>query len=204
MMITAGIHGNERASIYAARKLVRLLYSGTVQLDAGRLIIVPLVNRKAYRRRHRGVPDLNRTFPRSVSHEAVHPLSEALCKLMKRHRPSWYIDLHEANGLSKLNRSVLGQTLVTQPRSIEAGIAKRIIKRVNLSIPNTSRHFTVRQHHLPGSGRTAAFRLLGCKAITVETCWSLAFPDRVSYQMHILRQLLKESGLIQQPAEGAS
>lgn len=64
VMVVAGIHGNEIASIRAAEKLVKLLNQQKLRISQGKLIIVPIVNQKAYRKRIRGIPDLNRTFPR--------------------------------------------------------------------------------------------------------------------------------------------
>lgn len=67
VMVVAGIHGNEIASIRAAEKLVKLLNQQKQRFNHGKLIIVPIVNQKAYRKRIRGIPDLNRTFPRKKS-----------------------------------------------------------------------------------------------------------------------------------------
>ncbi|MEI0736523.1 succinylglutamate desuccinylase/aspartoacylase family protein [Paenibacillus sp. JTLBN-2024] len=64
MMIVAGIHGNETASIHSARQLVEQLRNRRLRIARGKLIIVPVANPQAYRKRIRGVPDLNRTFPR--------------------------------------------------------------------------------------------------------------------------------------------
>ncbi|MCZ8515990.1 succinylglutamate desuccinylase/aspartoacylase family protein [Paenibacillus filicis] len=196
LMITSGVHGNERASVNAAKKLLGLLQEGEMFIQAGKLILVPIVNQEAYRLRIRGIPDLNRTFPRRPSQGACHPLSAAMFGLMQRHRPSWFIDLHEANGLSQFNRHVLGQTLVTQPDRQSAVTARRIVRSVNRSIPQSSNRFNVRLHHLRGSGRTAAYRFINARAITVETCWSLPFSERVHYQLQIVRQLLIESNLV--------
>ncbi|WP_340009659.1 succinylglutamate desuccinylase/aspartoacylase family protein [Paenibacillus sp. FSL K6-0276] len=74
-MVVSGIHGNETASIHAAHNIVNRLRQGEQYVHRGTLIIVPLMNQKAYRKRIRGVPDLNRTFPRFRNESASHPLS---------------------------------------------------------------------------------------------------------------------------------
>ena len=193
VIITAGVHGNERASVIAANKLVRLLKTDSLQLHIGTLIIVPIVNQAAYKKRVRGVPDLNRTFPRNVNNKARHPLSAALFRLAVDLKPDWYIDLHEANGLSKLNPSVLGQTFIANPGNHAVPTIKRIARRMNRSITASARHFTIRLRTLSGSGRHAASRLLKSKSVTVETCWSLPISTRVHFQSRILRYLLQAS-----------
>jgi predicted deacylase len=198
VMITAGVHGNEIASILAAKKLLVLLQKGKLHINSGRLIIVPIVNQNAYKQRIRGIPDLNRTFPRNPNKEANHPLSAALFRLAKQYQPRWYIDLHEANGLSKINPKVLGQTLIANPKSKVIPSVRQIVAHMNHTIDQKSRHFTVRLRKLPGSGRSAAYRLLNSRAITVETSWSLPISDRLNFQMEILRTILKEAELIKQ------
>jgi uncharacterized protein len=198
VMITAGVHGNEIASILAAKKLLVLLQKGKLHINRGRLILVPIVNQNAYKQRIRGIPDLNRTFPRNPNKEANHPLSAALFRLAKQYQPRWYIDLHEANGLSKINPRVLGQTLIANPKSKVIPSVKRIIRHMNQTIDQKSRHFTVRLRELPGSGRSAAHRLLKSSAITVETSWSLPISNRLNFQMEILRIILKDAELIKE------
>nr|AYQ75540.1 deacylase [Cohnella candidum] len=197
MMITAGVHGKELASIYAAERFVGMLKREELLIHKGLVVIIPLVNRIAYKLRIRGKPDLNRTFPKNPSDYSRHPISNAIYQLAMRIRPEWYIDLHEANGLSQLNPKVLGQTLIVDPKSPAITIAKSIALNMNRSIKSSTRHFMVRQRNLPGSGRSAAFRCFQAKSITVETSWELPFHERVNYQMSILLSILKEASIIQ-------
>ncbi|HEY2494331.1 MAG TPA: succinylglutamate desuccinylase/aspartoacylase family protein, partial [Paenibacillus sp.] len=162
----------------------------------GRLIIVPIVNKKAYKKRIRGIPDLNRNFPKKANKSATHSLAASLFQLATRYKPSWYLDLHEANGLSQLNSKVLGQTLITNPKSLSKPAIRRIMNRVNGTTLVKSHHFNLRLHELPGSSRTAIARILGAKSITVETCWSLKRSTRVKYQVDIVCRFLREAGLM--------
>ncbi|PUA35763.1 deacylase [Paenibacillus elgii] len=196
MMLTAGVHGNEIASILAAERLVDLLKKNRLRIERGTLIVVPIVNRQAHKLRIRGIPDLNRTFPRSEKDKARHRLSVALFQLAKQYQPAWYVDLHEANGLSKINPQRLGQTLIANPKNAAIPAIKRIVAHVNRPIVQKSKQFTVRLRNLSGSGRHAAHHLLKAKAVTVETCWSLPMSDRVNYQMKILKSILAEANLI--------
>jgi predicted deacylase len=194
-MVVSGIHGNETASIRAAQKLVNRLRQGELYIYRGTLIIVPLMNQKAYHKRIRGVPDLNRTFPRIRNASAKHPLSIALLQLVRRYRPAWYLDLHEANGLSQRNPKRLGQSIIVKAGSRGTATARRIINDINSSIVNTSYHFNIRLRERPGSSRAAVSRILGAKAFTVETCWSLDRDLRIRYQMDIVSRFLRRAGL---------
>ncbi|MBW5446316.1 deacylase [Cohnella sp. CFH 77786] len=203
VIVTAGVHGNEPASVLAAGNAVADLRGGVLQIARGTLIIVPLVNREAYRRKTRGypgVPDLNRTFPRRPGDPARHPLSDALFRLAREYRAAWYFDLHEANGLSRLNPKVLGQTLIANPGNSSIPAVERTIAKINRSISLPNRHYTMRLRGLPGSGRHAAHHLLQIRAVTVETCWSLPLAHRISYHANILRLLLGEAGILEASA----
>lgn len=195
MMITSGVHGNETASMAAAQKLADDCASGRRVIHRGTLIIVPRVNQQAYAKKIRGKPDLNRTFPRRKSGKSKHPLAAAMFKLAREHQPDWWLDLHEANGLSQLSPRVLGQTLITNPGSSSVPICRRVIERMNRSIPVGKHHFNLKRHELPGSARTAASRLLHAKSITVETCWSLKRAVRIKYQTEIVHHFLREAGM---------
>lgn len=195
-MVVSGIHGNESAGVRAAQTLVNRLRQGELYIDRGTLIIVPLMNQKAYRKRIRGVPDLNRTFPRSKNGSAKHPLSVALLQLVRRYEPSWYLDLHEANGLSQKNPRRLGQSIIIKPGSRGTATAKRIIRDINRTINNTSYHFNIRLRERPGSSRAAVSRIRGAKAFTVETCWSLERDLRIRYQIDIVSRFLRSAGLM--------
>ncbi|WP_282936952.1 succinylglutamate desuccinylase/aspartoacylase family protein [Paenibacillus sp. RC67] len=117
VMVTAGVHGTERAGILSAKKLLKWIQSRVIHIYSGKLIVIPTVNQIAVKRHLRGIPDLNRTFPSPRAKAARHPLSRAVFQLAKRQQPGWYIDLHKANGLSKINPRSLGQTLITNPGS---------------------------------------------------------------------------------------
>lgn len=196
VMVVSGIHGNETGSIRAAETLVNRFIQNRLYIQRGTLVIVPLVNQKAYRKRRRGVPDLNRTFPRSKVSSATHPLSAALFQLIQRYRPSWYLDLHEANGLSQRNPKRLGQTLIIHSGSRGISTVRRIIKCINRSIPTSVYHFNIRLRERPGSSRAAAARIVGVRAVTVETCWSLEHSARVSYQIDIVCRFLSSAGIM--------
>lgn len=184
-MVVSGIHGNEPASIRAAQTLAGKFRRGELLLARGRLILVPLVNQRAFRRKSRGVPDLNRSFPHFSSSRASHPLSAALFRLARQHRPSWYLDLHEANGLSQLNRKRVGQTLLVSKGTRAAAAARQIVNAMNRNVGVAAYRFNIKHRERSGTSRMAV-QLLGARAVTVETCWSLDFALRVKYQQQIV------------------
>ncbi|AIQ52960.1 succinylglutamate desuccinylase/aspartoacylase family protein [Paenibacillus sp. FSL R7-0331] len=195
-MVVSGIHGNEPASIRAAQALAGKFRRRELVLAGGRLIIVPLVNQRAYRQKSRGVPDLNRTFPHVSASRAGHPLSAALFRLARQHRPTWYLDLHEANGLSQLNRKRVGQTLLVSQGTSAAAAARQIINKMNRKVGITAHRFNIKHRERSGTSRMAVQQLLGARAVTVETCWSLDFALRVKYQQQIVSHFLKRAGMI--------
>lgn len=196
VMIVAGIHGREVGSIRAAQQLVKLVRSHKLTIKRGTLIVVPIANQPAFKKRIRGKPDLNRTFPRSQGGRATHEMSRALFSIMQDYKPTWYLDLHEANGLSSKSKQVLGQTLITNPGSASVPSVRKIIKRMNEKVSRPSHQFHIRLHRLKGSSRTAAAERIHAKAITVETCWSLNMNTRIKYHMQVVQLFMQEAGLI--------
>jgi predicted deacylase len=197
-MVVSGVHGNETASMKAAQRMVDLLRQNSLYLQRGTLVIVPILNKKAHRKRIRGIPDLNRTFPGRKNERARHPVASALYQLMLSYHPSWYLDLHEANGLSQRSRRVLGQSLVVSPGNPAVPAVRHVLKGLNHSIAKRSLHFNIRLRRRPGSSRMTASRLLGARAVTVETCWSLEHALRVNYQVDIMCRFLRYAGLIRE------
>ncbi|WP_127530332.1 M99 family carboxypeptidase catalytic domain-containing protein [Paenibacillus kobensis] len=192
-MITAGIHGREKAGILAAQKFQN------IRLKRGTLILVPIVNKKAYllnRRGFPGCPDLNRTFPYKTDRRPRHQLADQLLHLARTFRPDLTLDLHEANGFYKKDKSKLGQTIINIPKSPTVTSSKKVAARINKMIDNSVHHFSVAQNVVPRSFRLAMARSLGCKAITIETSMSLRLKTRIKYHEEIVKMFLKEMGLI--------
>ncbi|MFC9709450.1 succinylglutamate desuccinylase/aspartoacylase family protein [Paenibacillus sp. NPDC056933] len=197
VMIVAGIHGKEVGSIRAAQELVKQLRNQELTIRRGTLIVVPIANQPAFKKRVRGNPDLNRTFPRGSDRRATHEMSHALYEIMQNYNPDWYLDLHEANGLSSKSKNVLGQTLITNPGNAAVPTVQKIIKQINASSIRPSHHFHIRLHKLKGSSRTAAAEHIHARSVTVETCWSLKMNTRIEYQTQVVRHFLREAGLLQ-------
>lgn len=196
VMITAGIHGKELGGIQGAQKLVQLLKNGKIVVKKGKLLIVPVANIPAFKRRIRGVPDLNRAFPRSSNGTARTALAKSLFALAKNNKISWLIDMHEAGGFSKIDRSKLGQSVLTNRNSASLPALRRVVKGINKTIKPDARHFTIKLRETPGTNRYAAARLLSARAITVETSMRLSLAARQQFHVNMARGLLHEAGVI--------
>lgn len=189
-MITAGIHGNEIAAPQAAKS-----FQG-IHLKAGTLVVIPVVNRKAYRAGVRGKPDINRTFPRAFHELPRHPLSHHLLNIARRFRPAICLDLHEGWGFYKLSKEAFGQTFITNPTSSLKPLIHQVIRKINQSVPNKAHQFSARFSVLPGSFRTAMTQILKIPTVTIETAVSLPLSVRVQYQEKIAHHFLSGMGLI--------
>jgi predicted deacylase len=189
-MITAGIHGNEIGAPLAARKFPE------IQLKKGILVVIPVVNRQAFRSGTRGKPDINRTFPRTFNEPSRHPLAGQLLHLAKQYRPTMCLDLHEGWGFHQRSKAAFGQTFITNPTSPLRPLIHQVINRVNGSIQKKKHQFTTRFSVLPGSFRTAMTKILRIPTVTIETSVSLSLPVRVQYQEAIVHHFLDEVGLI--------
>ncbi|MFE6077450.1 succinylglutamate desuccinylase/aspartoacylase family protein [Paenibacillus sp. NPDC057886] len=196
VMIVAGIHGKEVGSIRAAQQLVTQLRNQEFTINRGTLIIVPVANQPAFKKRVRGKPDLNRTFPRGQSRKATQVMSRSLFSIMQSYKPAWYLDLHEANGLSSKSKYVLGQTLITNPGNASVPIVRKIIKQMNEIVNRPSHRFHIRLRKLKGSSRTAAAERIHANAVTVETSWSLKMNTRIEYHMQVVQHFIREAGLM--------
>lgn len=190
VMITAGIHGTEIAGVEVAEKCRELT------LRKGTLIVVPLVNRNAYQKGIRGKPDLNRTFPRFSKDLPRHTISRQIFRLVKHYKPKWCIDLHEADGLYRVNHKKWGQTIVIYPNERTKRVATKVVFKVNQNIARRSHKFSVRSVVLPGSFRTAVARVLRSNAVTLETSMQQPKRVRVQYQTDIVQLFLKQIGII--------
>src|SRR5688500_2804583 len=93
-LVQAGIHGDEVAGVHA---LCELLEEG-VRPESGRLLIVPVMNPRAYRARQRMAPgglDMNRCFPGDAASEAVEQrLARKFMDLVELERPALVMTLH--------------------------------------------------------------------------------------------------------------
>src|SRR5690606_39086302 len=126
--ISGGVHGSELAGWMAAEKIAEW------RVSRGRLIVVPHAFELAVQQRlraARGYSDLNRQFPTSSGGSPSGTLARGLWEELKRYRPDWVFDLHEAMSNRNINPNSVGQTMIVYPNSEINAMADTVIKRIN-------------------------------------------------------------------------
>ncbi len=97
LLILAAVHGNETAGTNASLKIIKELNEGKLQLQKGRLTLVPICNLEAYKKDVRSIDEnLNRVM---VMHENPctyeQKLANEICPLIQSHRVT--LDLHSTH-----------------------------------------------------------------------------------------------------------
>lgn len=196
VLLQGGIHGDEVAGVHA---LEELLEDG-IRPAAGRLVMIPAMNRAAYRARQRTAPgglDLNRCFPGSADAEELeNRLARRFMDLARDERPALMATLHESE--KRYDPSVtpsFGQTLVYGVLPMPQ-IIGRAVERLN-RLRQTDDEVWASQHYPVATSSTEVIALaVGCVGICVET-W-MGFDERRRIDMHkdVVRVLLDEIGVL--------
>ncbi|MFK7990159.1 MAG: succinylglutamate desuccinylase/aspartoacylase family protein [Sandaracinaceae bacterium] len=195
-LIQGGIHGDEVAGVHA---LEELLEEG-LRPARGRLLVVPTMNRAAYRARLRAAPgglDLNRQFPGDADADAVEPrLARMFMSLVEDERPDLVATLHES--MKRYDPEVtpsFGQTLVygVEPMPPLVG---RAVARMDAMRASDAEHWAALHYPVATSSTEVIVDAVGCIGICVET-W-MGFEERRRIDMHrdVVRVLLDEIGIL--------
>ncbi|REJ38431.1 MAG: hypothetical protein DIU84_00060 [Bacillota bacterium] len=186
--ISGGVHGSELAGWMAAERITQW------RVSRGRLIVVPHAFELAVQQRlraARGYSDLNRQFPTSASGSPSGTLAKGLWEELKRYRPDWVFDLHEAMSNRNLNPSSVGQTIIVYPNSEINALVQTVISRINRNLSSTL-HFQMLRYPVQGSLARAAGQFLGANAAIVETSRLYDLDDRIDWHLTIMRYVLEE------------
>ncbi len=195
-LIQAGIHGDEIAGVHA---LQELLEQG-LRPEAGRLLVVPVMNPPAYRERRRartGGADLNRRFPGDpASNLPEDRLAHAFMRLVLDERPALVATLHESK--TRYDPAVtpsFGQTLVYGVQPCPA-VLERVVTRMNQRLASPQERWATHYYPVPTSSTEVIVDAVGCVGTCVET-W-MGFPERRRVDMHkeVVRALLVEVGVL--------
>jgi len=172
VLVVGGIHGNEPAPPHAVRALEN------ANVRRGRLVLVPEANPKALGARSRHTPgarflDMNRNFPIASRPEPRGPLATELWSFARRARPDWVIDVHEGFDFNRKNPKSVGSsvTWVPHPRvgACSARLARSVVREMNRSIEDESRHFTLLAPGPEGSFARSITESLGIPSLVLET-----------------------------------
>jgi hypothetical protein len=195
-LVQAGIHGDEIAGVHA---LEELLESGFVP-DAGRLLIIPVMNPAAYRARQRMAPgglDLNRCFPGDANAaEPERRMARLFMDLIEQEKPELVVTLHES--MKRFHPEIpvsFGQTLVYGVTPMPAIVGK-VVQRMNESLENGYERWDPHFYPVATSSTEVIVDKMGCIGVCVETWQGFELPRRVAMQRQVVRVLLEEMGLL--------
>jgi predicted deacylase len=188
VLVTAGIHGNERAPPHAARTI------GTSKPIGGRLIVFPEVNRPALAAGTRHTPrarfpDLNRTFPTAETPKARGELGRALWQKVLEIEPDWVLDLHEGYDFNRRTGKSMGSSIVyvddprTQAKTL--AMAERLRTAVNKTISDPTKAFTLISSGPKASLARSVTAVLGIPSLVLETTWP-SQPKALRVAQHVL------------------
>jgi predicted deacylase len=195
-LIQAGIHGDEIAGVHA---LSELLESG-IRPESGRLLIVPIMNPRAYRARQRAAPgglDMNRCFPGDAQAEALEPrLARKFMDLVEIERPALVLTLHES--LKRHHPAVpasFGQTLVYGVNPMPA-IVQQVVDRLNEVRQSPYELWAAHHYPVATSSTEVIVDRIGCVGVCVETWMGFEEERRVAMQRQTVRFFLEELGVL--------
>lgn len=195
-LVQGGIHGDEVAGVHA---LEELLEAG-VRPARGRLIVIPTMNRAAYRARQRAAPgglDLNRCFPGdAAAPEPERRLARRFMDLVEAERPALMATLHESH--KRYDPAVtpsFGQTLVYGVEPMPP-IIGRAVARLNARKRGDDETWAAQYYPVATSSTEVIVDAIGCVGICVETWMGLPERRRVEMQTEVVRVLLDEIGIL--------
>ena len=195
-LIEGGIHGDEVAGVHA---LEELLEDG-IRPAAGRLIIVPTMNRPAYRARQRAAPgglDLNRCFPgdAGADHRELR-LARRFMDLVEDERPDLMATLHESQKLYDPSVTPsFGQSLVYGVLPMPAILA-RAVDRLNERRRGDEPEWATQHYPVATSSTEVIVDAVGCVGICVETWMGFDERRRIEMQKDVVGVLLDEIGVL--------
>jgi hypothetical protein len=209
VIILGGTHGDEPAGYEAALRLVKRF--SQVPPAAGRIIIIPLANRKAVENFNRRVPvppdidrergNLNRCYPGKPDGYPMEQMAYAIQQLAIENNVDVFIDLHEARKPHLENdpeseRKSLGQTIIYHPNEASAGLLIVMLDEINAGIKDENKRFSALERPIKNSAAWWAGRYLDCAAFTFETPRSMPIEQRINYHLSLVDIVLREKGML--------
>lgn len=196
-VILGGMHGNEINGYRVAADATNW------EIDAGRLIVIPLANIVAIERNSRRGPDsdLNRLFPSEQEPEST--LARAIWGVVEKADPDVVIDLHRSRGLFTTHHRWVGQVILRTKANGATDTANDVVDNMNDHfVPRTMRfhRFTTADIHDIDRGTGLLIqkvqRDLGAPGFLVElTDFLLDLKTQLRWTTTITEQLLRQYGI---------
>ncbi len=195
VVLEAGIHGDEVAGVHA---LQELLEDG-LRPEAGRLIVIPIMNPAAYRWRTRAAPgglDLNRCFPGDAeAPEVERRLARRFMDLMLDERPALLATLHESR--KRYDPAVVpsfGQTLVYGVEPMPA-LVGQVVDALNQGASEDERWAPL-YYPVATSSTEVIVDAVGCVGVCVETWMGFDEARRIAMHKEVVSWLLDGVGVV--------
>lgn len=180
VIVTAGVHGNELASVEAADRLC----DGSIR--RGRLVVLPRANVRALEVNQRWTPgverelgNLNRNFPQHEGDESRGLLAAAIWTWLQSFDPDWVLDLHEGLDFRRLNAGSVGNTVIVHPTEEGLEAAGALIQRLDATVDVPDKRFVLLETAKEGALSRASAELLGAQSMILETTTKEPFEVRV-------------------------
>lgn len=189
VLVTGGVHGNEKAGYLAADQL------RTMTISSGTLIVIPRANKladNANTRAIKGETDLNRAFPTSKTGQPSYTPAKAIYAVVKQYKVKWVMDMHEGYGYSAGGSASVGQSLIYYPSTACTAMTNTILKNVNAGIKTSSHRFVALRYPVGGSLARSSAQFLGTNSFIFETCTKDSLNTRINEQLLAANTLLQQ------------
>jgi hypothetical protein len=205
VMIIGGTHGNEPAGYEAALRILKLVESNSPK--NGKLIIIPLANRRSVYNYNRRIPvpkginiergNLNRCYPGKKMGFPMERMAFEIGEIAIKNNVDVFIDLHEAryfhlNTNKESNRDQgLGQTIIYYPNEISSWIVMNLLDGINETINNPNEKFSAVERPIMHSAAWWAGKKLNVASFTFETMRKMKLKKRIDYHINLVEIILK-------------
>lgn len=196
-VILGGMHGNEINGYRAAANATNW------EIDAGRLVVIPLANIIAIERNSRRGPDgdLNRLFPSGQKPESA--LARAIWEIIEDADPDVVIDLHRSRGLFNTHHRWIGQVILRTEVDGAIDTTKDVTNYMNNNhVPRTMRFHRFTTANIHDTDRDSGLliqkvqRDLSIAGFLVEsTDFLLDLNTQIRWTTTITEQLLEQYGI---------
>ena len=145
-----GVSNSARGHRAGAEKIIEFITNDTIknkdiELQSGKLILVPSVNYCALKVGIRMIPtigDLNRKYPTNLNNLITNcPTTNKIINLVKN--ADFVLDFHEGWGFNRLNKNSMGSSITPSITPKSHDIAKLLLDAVNKTIKDNNKNFII-------------------------------------------------------------